>query len=175
MAVSLMEDRSRTSNLVLPYALSAAILAIALGFSPKLGSGRANASRTANDISVGTSIRLPNRDVFGAPIDPLEKTLIVFGGSCTGCSLNSVDPNQLAKLGFPQIVLIYAASETQIQTQVSKLNKDIRVLADPSADLVHKLGAVSAPRFYLLDDSRVVNVCKDIQPWPQQWLQGAAR
>lgn len=129
-------------------------------------------SPTSNDARVGTKVLLPSRDYVGRSVDPNQRTLLVFGGSCTGCSLNSVKPADVEKAPFEQIVFVYVGSEKQLVAQFGSKPNRALIIADKFDSIGESLGAKTAPRFYVLEGGELKDIWKDTDSKPEKWLGG---
>src|SRR5579872_939916 len=144
----------RVTSILLPWVAALSVLSVGLLVMPNIfdrGRGSAPPDWTSHDASPGTAVVLPTTDMFGTSINPQARTLLVFGGSCSQCSLNAVPPSRLKNAPESQVVLLYVSSERQLKETFKAPDSKVRVVADPKGALVSVLGAQSAPRFYVLD------------------------
>ena len=71
--------------------------------------------------------------------------------------------------------MLYAASKKQIDSEFDAFPKNVFVMADPAAEMVRKLGAMSSPRFYVIQNNNVLDVCEEVESWPEKWLSEVAK
>lgn len=155
-----------------PWILGATILCVGFAFGPILRSGGSppRIDWTESDVRLGSKINLPQKDVFGRRIDVNSRTLVVFAGSCSGCSLNAIPPRKLYPAKFDQILLLYNSSDRQLRDVFPQPDSRVMMLADSENRLVGALGAQSSPRFYIIEDGRVQDIWKDVTTWPKEWI-----
>jgi hypothetical protein len=156
-----------------PWIAGFAVLSMGVALAPVIKSqvgARADADRFANDPPPGTLIDLPDNDVQMRTISGSCRTLLVFCGACSGCSLNDISPERFKNAPFKQIVLLFVSSEEQIPPEFLVSAPNIRVVADPMGEVVSALRAYSAPRFYTLEDGRLKGIWKDAGHWPHRWI-----
>lgn len=121
---------------------------------------------TASDPPLGTEVTLPPTDVFGQSIARETKSLIVYGGTCSGCTLNSVNPYRLRNAPFKQTIIVYLADRERVLAEVPITEGKVRVIADPNGLTVQQLRPESAPRFYIVEGSKLVSIWKETDKWP---------
>lgn len=125
---------------------------------------------TANDAKVGTRIALPALDYRGRAYDAKKPTLLVFGGACSGCSLESVHPMHVENAPFEQVVFVYVASARQIRAELGESSARALIFPDPQGLIGERLGATSAPRFYILENGALEEIWKNVHEKPSHWL-----
>lgn len=158
---------------LLPWVAGIAILAVVLGMGSNIRQ-RASFSQTQSliqaDAAVGTKIELPRADAFSNVVSQRARTLLVYAGSCSGCTVNALDPARLEDAPYDQVVLVYWGSNGQVLSDFKHAIPKLRIVADPTGAIPLKLGAVSAPRFYVLEKGVLVDIWKDPLAWPKPWL-----
>lgn len=108
------------------------------------------------------------KDAFGRQV--LEtKTLLIHGGDCTGCSLESFNPAQLKLPADLQVVLVYSSRVADVPASYANLGKRFRVVADEQGNLQRHLNAVWFPRAYVLDSKARLTW---LSPEPDRWPVG---
>lgn len=157
---------------VLPWLGAIAVLAVGFPVGPSV---RARLSTvqpdpTANDVAIGTPIELPSQDVHGQPIDSKARTLLVYAGTCSGCSNSGISPEMLRAARFPQVVLLMIGSERQLLELYPKPRQNVHLVADGTGSTVQALGAITAPRFYILENGKVEEVWKNLRELPREWM-----
>lgn len=158
---------------LLPWIGGLSILAVTLGTGTTLRGlfqGGENRAGTAGDAPLGKEIHLPNADVFSKPILRNGRTLLIFAGSCTGCSADALSPSELSKVPYDHVALIYLSSRRELVSHFQDAVAGVQVIADPRGTIVSELGAVTAPRFYVLENGRISDIWKDTAAWPTPWL-----
>ncbi|MCH8274691.1 MAG: hypothetical protein IH851_07870 [Armatimonadetes bacterium] len=108
------------------------------------------------DPNVGDTVPLPETDVFGRPImaDGLSgNVLVVAAGSCTECSLKTLNPEAIQGDRFERVLLIYTDSAEHVRSQLKTLPGRCFAVSDPEGEAMRFLNAVWTPRFYLADPS----------------------
>lgn len=124
---------------------------------------------TADDPPIGTRITLPGKDLNGRPISPLVKTLLVFGGSCTGCSGNAASPIRVERSPFQQVVIVFLSTPTDIRESVGTVKGRALIVADPEGKIRSQIRASSAPRFYVIENGLITDIWKQVRSWPYAW------
>jgi hypothetical protein len=167
---------SKVATMYLPWAGGLCVLSI--GFIAKAAmESRPTQTQpldlTSHDAKLGSFVGLPPKDLFGHPIRSGCKTLLVFAGSCSQCSLKSVPAEKLRHAPEEQVVMVYLSSEKQLLETFTAPDPRVLLVSDPKGAIVGRLGAVSAPRFYLMEGSRISNIWKDTLTWPTAWAGGA--
>jgi hypothetical protein len=172
-----MEEGKKKANeriWILPWLGAIAVLAGGLTFGPLIRghSVEVRHDPTANDAPIGTRIELPASDVHGRAIDPLALTLLVYAGTCSSCSNSGIGPEQLKSAEFPQVLIVQIASSKQLLELYPAPRENVRMIADPEGRIVQQLGAVSSPRFYILESGRIREVWKQLNVLPEEWMGG---
>lgn len=102
------------------------------------------------DPPLGSAISIPAEDAFGRRIPP-QPILLVYAGSCHGCTYRAFAPQKLAT--DTNMVFLYNAATADLPSELKSLGKGRYVLAGGS-DLAPRLNPLWAPRFYVLDEHR---------------------
>jgi len=69
-------------------------------------------------------------------MDPKARTLIVYAGACSQCSLNSVPPSKLQNAPQSQVILLYYSSVKQLRETFANPDPKVRMVADPTGSIV---------------------------------------
>lgn len=117
---------------------------------------------------LGTRLDLPKRDVSGRAIPSSKgKTLVVAGGSCSGCSLSAFAPSMVAEGMFGRVIIIYRTAPSNIPGSLTKLKPPFYVVSDVTERYLQQLETVFEPRFYLVDmNNRIVFAGQNPQDLP---------
>lgn len=115
-----------------------------------------------DDPKVGSVVSLPGRDLFGRDIKEAMKkgkNLVVYGGSCTGCSMKVFDYRRIAPSSYGSVILVFWDKESVVKEKLGSLAKEFYMVVDDERGTLREfLNAVYTPRFYLVDeDSRLVD------------------
>lgn len=161
---------------VLPWLAAGAALAIGFGLVPQLRQQIAFVppSPFENDAPEGTAVELPARDLHGQPIDPTCRTLLVYAGACSSCPNSAVSPERLRNTPFPQVVLLYFASDRQLVELYPRVRENVKLVAAAEGKIIERLGATSPPRFYVLENGRLTKIWQSASELPEEWM-GALR
>lgn len=109
-------------------------------------------------------IDLPRRDALGRLIDPnTGPTFLIYGGSCTECSLNRLRWDKVPFARYSQVIVFFDAYPNDIPQKVAGLSANLRLVADPSGKLCVVLKAAWLGRWYELLGPRVVNWQRDTE------------
>lgn len=125
---------------------------------------------TSDDAPIGTEVKLAQEDVFGRNPSLHKPLLLIYAGTCSGCSLQAIDAESLRSDRFEQVALLFLASENQVRESFEGYRGPILLFADPMGRLVGRLGAMTAPRFYVLRSERLSNIWKRTDEWPVEWV-----
>jgi hypothetical protein len=113
----------------------------------------------AGDPKIGTSVPLPERDVFGRAITPTAgRTLLIYAGSCSSCSYRADDWLKYQSPDFKQTLLVYSGSKTDLLRSQTPPSRDVFLLADEKRQLLGRLNAVWAPRWYELESRTLIRI-----------------
>lgn len=125
---------------------------------------RADASRSKigardGDPQSGMIVPLPKNDVFGRKIaDDGSAVLLVYGGSCTSCSIHHLDFGRLPFGRYPEIILLFDSPPQDILRSLAAINPKLRLIADPAGELCDQLKASWGGRWYELEGGKLANV-----------------
>jgi len=141
----------------------------------------AGASPTSHDPEkdpvLGQIVKLPAEDVLGRPLPRPRRTVLVYAGQCSECSIAAVSPSRVTVPEGYGVVFVYAASRGAVEQFLVRHQFHVPTIADSEGTLSTRLNAVWAPRFYLLDDDwRLVDL--QVRPnAPVEWaiVKGQAR
>jgi len=107
------------------------------------------------DPPIGYKVKLPDKDVFGAPILKEESevvdVLLITAGHCNSCAENKLHPEQIAAENFSQVILVFRSSEEDLRHHYADGRKDLRYVADIDGSITRGLNSYFTPRFYALD------------------------
>lgn len=123
------------------------------------------------DPKVGDVVALPPRDIFGRDVkEALKrgKSLVIYGGSCSDCSLKVFDYRRILTSGYGSVILVFRDKEEVVKEKLGALEKDFyMVLDDEDRRLGKFLNAFWTPRFFLLDEhSRIVDFQRYVDSVP---------
>jgi hypothetical protein len=108
---------------------------------------------------------LNGRDVYGRVLPPRQKVLVVYGGTCSSCSLAQVSPASILRHPGFAICIVFDADKGDVLKQLGKVaTTDILVFADPTARLSTSSNAAWAGRWYMYDRGRL----KQVQQRPEE-------
>lgn len=110
----------------------------------------------ATDPSIGSRISLPSVGAFGRPIDQRAKTLLVQGGNCSSCSMNSFDASRLRTTPeFPQVLILITSKEADLPGFYRSLPMGYVVVPDPAQQLTIRLNASWLSRAYVIEEGKL--------------------
>lgn len=155
---------------ILPYAIGLAVLAWTLGYADTGFRQSSLTYVTAHDVPIGTSVRLPSTDIFGKHVDSRVESVLVIAGSCTSCSVNAIEPHQVSDSPYAQIIFVYSGTIDQISKIVHKTSSNVRIVADPKSTIMDSLGAMTSPRFYVIENGKLKNIWKQTSEIPKEWI-----
>lgn len=154
-----------------PYLVAISIVTVRLVWMAWFESSSQLDSKTSHDLAPGSSLSLPSVDELGRLIDPRVRSLLVYAGSCSSCSKRALDMPRLSHAPFAQVIFLYDASRQEVVGLDGLKEDKVRAIADPKGDLVQRLGAVSAPRFYIWQHGKILTIWKETDTWPDAWLR----
>lgn len=155
---------------ILPYAIGLAVLAWTLGYAATGYRRSSLTDVTAHDVPIGTSVRLPSEDIFGKHVDSRVESVLVIAGSCTSCSVNAIEPHQFSDSPYAQIIFVYSGTIDQISKIVHQTSSNVRIVADPKSIIMDSLGAMTSPRFYIVENGKLKRTWKQTNQIPSEWI-----
>lgn len=143
--------------------LTVAVIVWMLGneswISDRIAISRSTDSALLGDPSLGASLPLPSVDYRGRSLPTsLGSALVVVGGSCTDCSLRSVDPASIDATKYDQVVFLYDSTAKDVPTRFDKLPANVWVCPDLGQRVATRFNPVWTPRFYLLNSHQLVSL-----------------
>lgn len=111
-------------------------------------------------------------DVHGKAVLPgSRRDLLVYGGSCAGCSINAVRFDRLPKDQFDRILVVYEAKASQVLKSFPKPTAaNVFLLSDPLGRVTSGLNAAFLGRWYAYRNGRLVAIQQrdDDRSWGRQ-------
>jgi|GEM_PF-5031487 len=120
------------------------------------------------DPIIGSQVSLPNRDSLNRPIPSSGKTLVIFTGACSYCSLYHLDLKQIPWNDFSSVILIPMAKLSGTNRAFLNAGFNERLICDAPGFLYDKMNVKWSPRWLTLDSKhRLVKIQKDVgdNPW----------
>ncbi len=124
-----------------------------------------------DDPKIGSVVSLPAKDIFGRDVRSAMgrgRNLVVYCGSCSGCSMKVFDYRQIETSSYGSVILVFRDEELVVREKVGFLKQDFYiVLDDESGRLWKYLNAVWTPRFFLVDgESRLLDYQRYVDDTP---------
>lgn len=109
---------------------------------------------------------LPNgSDVYGRVLPPRQKVLVVYGGTCSSCSLAQVSPSSIGKSPGFTSCLVFDSDRDDVLEQLGKeAPAGVLVFSDPTAHFSMRSNAAWVGRWYMFDQGRL----KQVQQRPEE-------
>ncbi len=119
------------------------------------------------DPKLGTLLVLPESDVHGRPLRmESSRVLVVYAGTCSGCSVQAVDTEKLPTTRYEQIVLIHRGTDTEVRQLRRETPPSVRTVSDPSGSFVRALNAQWAGRWYEYRAGRLARLQRNLEDPP---------
>jgi hypothetical protein len=104
-------------------------------------------------------------DVYGRMLPHRQQILVVYGGTCSSCSLAQVSPSSFGKHPGFTICLVFDADRDDVLEQLGKeAPAGVLVFSDPTAHFSMRSNAAWVGRWYMFDQGRL----KQVQQRPEE-------
>lgn len=111
-------------------------------------------------LSEISTLMLSDEDVYGRELELDKRVLLLYGGTCSECSLKQIDFDLIPVDEFDETVILYSAKIADIKKALPKHEK-IKFVSELKPEIVGELSPQWTGRWYVFESGKLVDFQKD--------------